>query len=619
MPKCFVLLLSRKKYPEYGNKPSTWLINHISASVIFILLTVSSLHASGSSFSFLDKAIRHYQIVKSSAGSQAGENAIIDSLLKVDAMVNDFNKASDLSWRIGFYLLEQGKHADALDIFLDLRHTMELEQEKTGNEQKKMSSVLNIIGAIYEETGLWNEALALYMNSLQICNEINYQLGKAKIYNNIGKIYFNRNEMGKAEGLFNKAIDINKKLNIKSELFNNYNNLGGVYKKMNNLDKALEYALLALNQLDMNHDFYDLSIVYSNIGNLYQDMKNYPVSLTYYQEAASIQRNKLYKGALIQSLLSMASLYQLMNNPRSATGCISEALTTANLLGNPSQKLIVLQEAAQYYNKNQDFRRAAVFYADYVTLNDSLEALNSLTKIEQIQSVYEVINKEKDNKILQQRVNLQELALQRQRIVLLAALIIFLVLAFFLFNLQRNRQRERKNNALIAKQTELLYQKEKEILLQEEQNLKLELDYKNRQLTSYALHLARNNEFISKTSNELKQILLGISPRDVERSNRVREMLSDLQQYSAGNDWEEFRLYFEEVHQSFEKNLNTAFPDLTSNDKKFCALLKLGLSTKDIASITFREIRSVESARNRLRKKLNLSAEVNINKFLSQF
>ncbi len=619
MPKCVVLLSSRKKYPESGNRPSTWLINHISASVIFILLTGSSLNASESPFSFLDKAIRHYQIVKSSAGSQAGENAIIDSLLKVDAMVNDFNKASDLSWKIGLYLLEQGKHADALDIFLDLRHTMELKQGKTGNEQKKMSSVLNIIGAIYEETGLWNEALALYMNSLQICNEINYQLGKAKIYNNIGKIYFNRNEMGKAEGLFNKAIDINKKLNIKSELFNNYNNLGGVYKKMNNLDKALEYALLALNQLDMNHDFYDLSIVYSNIGNLYQDMKNYPVSLTYYQEAASIQRHKLYKGALIRSLLSMASLYQLMNNPRSATECISEALTTADLLGNPSQKLIVLQEAAQYYNKNQDFRRAAVFYADYVTLNDSLEALNSLTKIEQIQSVYEVINKEKDNKILQQRVNLQELALQRQRIVLLAALIIFLVLAFFLFNLQRNRQRERKNNALIAKQTELLYQKEKEILLQEEQNLKLELDYKNRQLTSYALHLARNNEFISKTSNELKQILLGISPRDVERSNRVRDMLSDLQQYSAGNDWEEFRLYFEEVHQSFEKNLTTAFPDLTSNDKKFCALLKLGLSTKDIASITFREIRSVESARNRLRKKLNLSADVNINNFLSQF
>ena len=131
--------------------------------------------------------------------------------------------------------------------------------------------------------------------------------------------------------------------------------------------------------------------------------------------------------------------------------------------------------------------------------------------------------------------------------------------------------------------------------------------------------MARTNEFIVKTSEELNQILLSLSVRDKERTQRIRNLLATLHQYSSGNSWEEFRLYFQEVHQSFEKNLGAAFPDLSSNDKKICALLKLGLSTKDIANLTFREIRSVESARNRLRKKLNLPAEVNIINFLSQF
>jgi DNA-binding NarL/FixJ family response regulator len=131
--------------------------------------------------------------------------------------------------------------------------------------------------------------------------------------------------------------------------------------------------------------------------------------------------------------------------------------------------------------------------------------------------------------------------------------------------------------------------------------------------------MARNNEFIAITSDELKQILLGLNPREKEKSEQIRNLLSKLHQYSSGNDWEEFRLYFQEVHQSFDKNLSTAFPDLSPNDKKICALLKLGLSTKDISSITFREVRSVESARNRLRKKLGLAAEVNIVNFLSQF
>jgi tetratricopeptide (TPR) repeat protein len=85
-----------------------------------------------------------------------------------------------------------------------------------------------VSGAIYEETGLWNEALDHYMNSMQICNEIGFQAGKAKVFNNIGKLYFNRQDLKKAEELFRKAISINKELNIKSELFNNYNNLAGV-------------------------------------------------------------------------------------------------------------------------------------------------------------------------------------------------------------------------------------------------------------------------------------------------------------------------------------------------------------------------------------------------------
>jgi hypothetical protein len=202
---------------------------------------------------------------------------------------------------------------------------------------------------------------------------------------------------------------------------------------------------------------------------------------------------------------------------------------------------------------------------------------------------------------------------------LVAALIIFLFLGFFLFNLQRLRRRERRNNERIARQTEELHQKEKEILVQSEHKLQIELDDQNRQLTTYALNLARTNEFILKTTEELRQIQRDMDPKDKVKAERIRKTISDLNQFSSGKDWEEFKLYFEKVHQSFEKNLLAHFPDLTPNDKKMCALLKLGLTNKDIASITFREIRSVESARNRLRKKLGISAETSIHSFLSKY
>ena len=595
---------------------------HFKRHVLLILycgFSYTSLSGATRTYSFFEKAQNYYRSEIAKPAGRSLDNKTIDSILKTNTTQTDFNKAYSVSWRIGLFLLEQGKHPKALDIFNDMRSLLESRVPQSKDDRTKISSVYNIIGAIYEETGLWNEALDLYMHSLQICNGNNDKAGQAKVYNNIAKLYFSRDELKKAEELFNKAITINKELNIHQELFNNYNNVAGIFKRRNDLHKALEYALIALSQLEGEKDDYDFSIVYSNIGSLYEDMGNYPVALSYYQQAAAIEDRKSFQVGMIGSYLSISSVYKAMNKNDSAVAFLSRSLNIAEKLGNPSQKLNVYQVAAAFYRKAGDYHKSSEYYAGYVKLNDSLESLNSLTKIEQIQSVYEVINKEKDNQILQQKVNIQELAIQRQRIILAAGLIIFLFLGYFLFTLQRNRKRERIKNVDAATQSDLLHQKEKEIMLGEEHNLKLELDYKNRQLTSYALHLARNNEFISITSDELQQILVSLNSREKAKSERISNLLSQLNQYSGGNDWEEFRLYFQEVHQSFDKNLSTAFPALSPNDKKICALLKLGLSTKDIASITFREVRSVESARNRLRKKLELAADVNIVNFLSKF
>jgi len=586
---------------------------------LLLLKTLTLTGGNPVGFSFYDKAREHYMHEVVRIHSSAPGDKTIDSLLKTNLATVDFKKAYSISWKIGLYLLKQGRHAMALDIFNDLRQTEESRQPKAKEDLVMLSSIYNVIGAIYEETGLWNDAISMYMNSLKACNESNNLAGKAKVYNNIGQLYFSRNELKKAEELYKQAIEINTRLNIKPELFNNYNNLAGVYNLKHDARKALEYALIALNQLDINADYYDLSIVYSNIGNLYQEMGNYNVALSYYQQAAGIQSRESFQIAMTDSFLSISSLYQALKMADSASAFMLKCIDLVEKAGNPSQKLRVYRSAAKYFNKMQQYKQANDLYSKFVMLNDSLEALNSLTKIEQLQAVYEVINKEKDNKILQQKIAMQQLALQRQRVILVAAVLIFAFACYFLLYLVRSNRRERKNNSLILRQSELLHNQEKQKMIDQEQSLQLELDYKNRQLTSYALLLVRNNEFVQKTTEELKEVLLTLNSRDKERANRIKTMISDLHQYSSGNVWEEFRLYFAEVHQSFDRNLSTAYPDLSPKDKKICALLKLGLSTKDIASITFRELRSVESARNRLRKKLNLAPDVNIQSFLSQF
>ena len=76
--------------------------------------------------------------------------------------------------------------------------------------------------------------------------------------------------------------------------------------------------------------------------------------------------------------------------------------------------------------------------------------------------------------------------------------------------------------------------------------------------------------------------------------------------------WSEFETHFSTVFEDFYINLNKRYPGLTPNESKLCALLRLNLSTKEIASITAQNPKSVDMARYRLRKKMNLNSTDNI-------
>ncbi len=75
------------------------------------------------------------------------------------------------------------------------------------------------------------------------------------------------------------------------------------------------------------------------------------------------------------------------------------------------------------------------------------------------------------------------------------------------------------------------------------------------------------------------------------------------------NMWEMFKTYFEQTHQNFFKSLYRAHPDLSPNEVRMCAYIMLNLTTKEIANITNRSPRTVETVKYRLHKKLGLEEE----------
>jgi DNA-binding CsgD family transcriptional regulator len=104
-----------------------------------------------------------------------------------------------------------------------------------------------------------------------------------------------------------------------------------------------------------------------------------------------------------------------------------------------------------------------------------------------------------------------------------------------------------------------------------------------------------------------------------ESRDRLRGILKSIRNGERTQEWKEFETRFTQVHQDFYNKLEEQFPDLSPNERKLCAFLKLNMTSKDIGAITHQSLHSIEVARTRLRKKLNLTgSDENLVAFLAR-
>jgi hypothetical protein len=135
---------------------------------------------------------------------------------------------------------------------------------------------------------------------------------------------------------------------------------------------------------------------------------------------------------------------------------------------------------------------------------------------------------------------------------------------------------------------------------------------------------------------ELVRSTLGLLHSEIARKNALQEIrkliadenhdLTKLEAFSQqGMDekspfsWEEFEKRFAGLHSDFYEKLQNDFPNLSLNERKLCAFLRMDMNNKDISLLTFSSYEAVRKARHRLRKKLNLDDKTEISSFLRKY
>ena len=180
--------------------------------------------------------------------------------------------------------------------------------------------------------------------------------------------------------------------------------------------------------------------------------------------------------------------------------------------------------------------------------------------------------------------------------------LIFLVNKIYVFYYKRQRNKLIEVNTRKLELIELGNQRE--LMKVRNEQLQNDIESKNREIAIATMSTLKRNEFLNKIKKDLT---------DMESLTKVGQLIKKINKNLKKNDdWQYFEDAFNNADKDFFKEIKAKHQELTNNDLKLCAFLRLNLSSKEIAPLLNISVHSVEIKRYRLRKKMNLSRETRI-------
>ena len=371
----------------------------------------------------------------------------------------------------------------------------------------------------YEDLGNQHQALVLLQRALSIAKRTADKRHLAALYNNIFAIYYSLREFDQAEDLLQMSLQLSIAAADSMSIRNNYNNFGLVCYERGQYDKALAFMDKALAYAP-RADRVGMSLIYTNRAEVFTRQNRLSQAERALQKALYLQRGHQRDNRTVQTRLNMTFLKARLGKRTEALTMQHALYQTMPHLPLPMQVNAYEQMADICFNLG-DSLAALRNILRFMPLNDSLQRADNNSQLQQLLVAYDADRLKQHNTNLAQTVDIYRLKAEgRTRLLAVAVplLVILIVLVVLLWRRMRTdraknkliseqqqqlliyeqQEREREQQEMRRKQEEMrrkqeaLKRKQQE-MAQRQEEMSLELDHKNRQLTSYTLDLAAVN------------------------------------------------------------------------------------------------------------------------------
>lgn len=463
-------------------------------------------------------------------------------------------------------------------------------------DKRQIANICINQGSVLIEQGMPVLALDYYKAGLECCTDTAFDIVRARLNNNIAIVYAEGKMLDKAETYFKKALQTNLQRNNHYNLAINYRNLTQLYTLTGQYQNALKSAQSSIDHIDGTSHPDQLAAIRIQQGILYTDLKQYDIAMQRFLSALAQYKELNDTPGVIDTYMQLSQSYLKRNLPDSAIAVASRALRLASDSRRDEDRKDLLLTLSEAHVQKKDYYQANRLRTMSMELEDSLRNEESRLRLSNWNEMDSGILTGRDFEPPHSSFSTVAVILA----CLLSAALVTLVIVLILLRKRTWTQGVIADAANRDKDAGASH----------------ELDLRNRELTIMSLEKVRNQEEIAAICEDLRGVLTELNPKDTAKRARIRGILSRLETHENQNADEEFRQCFERVHPRFYTVLSEKYPDLTARDQRLCAFLYLGLNTKEMAAITSREVRSVESSRNRLRKKLGLDTNDNLTAYL---
>jgi len=420
----------------------------------------------------------------------------------------------------------------------------------------------------------------------------------------VGNVFQKIDELTQAKKYFNIALEKFKSTkNIRWQAIC-LNGLGIVALKNKNGSEGIAYLKESLKLFEDNDYINESAIPINNIGDYYFEEGKLELAKRYFEKSMELEKEGSASIGYATSATNLGLVQGNLKNYKLAHQYFDKALSITELQQFNQLTYQIYKDKAETYKDEGAYQEAMTYFEKYAILKDSIINQESSNRIAQLQVEFEA--EKSEIALAKSQAENQELIEQNKSHRLLNILIglglLSLGLMAYLFFSKNKVKRELIEADLRNQQLE-------------SERLQKELDFKDKDLTNFALDISRKNEFSDQIHDGLRMIVNSSNPEKI--TSKAKELLMLTSNHLKVNeDIKEFQENVEQVNQEFFDNLLSKFPELTPNDKQLCGLIRLNLNTKDIASIRNISPKSVEMGRYRLRKKLNLDPKDSLTTFL---